>query len=314
MKSNPLFIFAVCWIFSPAVSAQEAAAYQVGRTEHGHPDFQGVWKINFVTLMERSPDIEALVVAPELAETIARAIQAGFREGNTDPETLWTDDMGLARVNGEYRTSQITQPEYGRIPFSELGRSLSREQTRLDEEGFDGPEQRELSERCLSGLAGPPGAVLPIELPRVFAQTQDHVLIYMEDVAGLRIIPLDKSRPDSSVREFAGDSRVHWEGDTLVVETAHFRHDYPARNMITSYMVVDDDTRVTERFTRISDAEILYQFVVEDDDLYTEPWHGEYPLTWMGGRSYSYECHEGNYSLPGILRGGQLQQREAAAQ
>ncbi len=307
MYLKNVFLLASWIIVGQPLLAQQSTSFVVPRTEFGHPDFQGVWVINFVTLMERPTDINTLAVEPELAETIAREIQDGFREGNTDPEMLWTKDMGLAQVNGEFRTSVITRPDNGRVPFTELGKSLSLEQTRLNKEGFDGPEQRELSERCLAGLGGPPASVLPIELPRLFVQTQHHVVIYMEDVAGLRIITLDSTPPENLARRFEGDSRGHWEGDTLVVETDHFRHDYPARNLITSYMVVDEDTRVIEKFTRISATEILYQFTVEDDDLYTEPWSGEYPLSWLGGRSYSYDCHEGNYSLPGILRGGQMQ-------
>jgi hypothetical protein len=307
MRFKNVFLLASWMIVGQPLFAQPSTSFVVPRTEFGHPDFQGVWAINFVTLMERPMDINTLVVEPELAESIARKIQDDFREGNTDPEMLWTRDMGLAQVNGEFRTSVITRPSNGKVPYSELGKSLSLEQTRLDEEGFDGPEQRELAERCLAGLGGPPAAVLPVELPRLFVQTKDHVVIYMEDVAGLRIITLDSRPPENLARRFEGDSRGHWEGDTLVVVTDHFRYDYPTRNLITSYMVVGEDTRVTERFTRISAAEILYQFTVEDDALYTEPWSGEYPLSWIGGHSYSYECHEGNYSLPGILRGGQTQ-------
>ena len=309
MRLTNLLFLAPWIIASHPVFAQESTGFEVPRTEFGHPDFQGVWAINFVTMMERPAEITSLVVEPEQAEIIARKIQGNWRAGNTDPEALWTQDMGLARVNGEFRTSLITRPDTGRVPFSALGQSISQEQTRLDEEGFDGPEQRELSERCLAGLGGPPATALPLELPRVIVQTQDHVVIHMEDVDGLRVIPLASTAPENPVRRFEGDSRGHWEGDTLVIETSHFRYDYPTRNLIPSYMAVDDDTRVTERFTRISAETILYQFTVEDDELYTEPWSGEYPLTWMGGRSYSYECHEGNYSLPGILRGGQLHAR-----
>lgn len=309
MRLGPLVFLASWIIVGHAAHAQQSTSFVVPRTEFGHPDFQGVWGINFVTMMERPADITSLVVEPTLAKTIARGIQDGFREGNTDPEFLWVGDMELARVNGEFRTSVIIRPDNGRVPFSESGKALAQERTRLDEEGFDGPEQRELSERCLAGLGGPPAAVLPLLLPRAIVQTQNHVVIYLEDVAGLRLIPLNSTPPEKLARSFEGDSRGHWEGDTLVVETNHFRYDYPARALISNYLVLDDDTRVTERFTRISAEEILYQFTVEDDDLYTEPWSGEYPLSWMGRNSYIYECHEGNYSLPGILRGGQVESR-----
>jgi hypothetical protein len=220
---------------------------------------------------------------------------------------LWADDMELAIINGEYRTSLITIPENGRVPYSVLGKSLSDERVRLNQEGFDGPEQRDLSERCLAGLGSPPMSALPLQLPRVIVQTQDHVMMYMEDAAGLRIIPLDAPPAGNLPREFDGIPRGHWEGDTLVVESSHFRYDYPTRDLISSYMVVGADTRVTERFTRISDDALLYEFRVQDEALYTEPWSGEYAFRRIGGPSYSYECHEGNYSLPGILRGGQMQ-------
>ena len=302
--------FLSSWIIvGHEVHAQQSTSFAVPRTEFGHPDFQGVWGINFVTLMERPADNTSLADEPTHAKTIARDIQNGFRECNTDPEFLWTGDMELAQVNGEFRSSLIIRPDNGRIPFSESGKALALERTRLDKEGFDGPEKRELSERCLAGLGGPPAGVLPLILPRMIVQTQNHVVIYMEDVAGLRVIALDDTPPESLARRFEGDSRGHWEGDTLVVETNHFRYDYPVRILSTNYIFLDDDTRVTERLTRISAREILYQFTVEDDDLYTEPWSGEYPLSWMDGHSYIYECHEGNYSLPGILRGGQVESR-----
>lgn len=294
---------------SPATAQQ--AAWEVQRTEFGHPDLQGVWMTEFTTLWERSEGVSSLVLGAAEAAGLARTLQGFFTEGNTDPEMLWTGTLPLARVKGEYRTSVVIYPADGRMPLTEYGEALMDERATLDEAGFDGPEQRPLTERCISGLGAPPIRALPIRLPILIVQNADHVALYTEDSAGLRIIPLTDSPAPPVLSSYDGVSRGRWEGDTLVVVTTHFPDRYPARDAVPRYVLIGPDTRITERFTRVAETELHYHFEVEDARLYQEPWQGEFSFTWLGGGSYVYSCHEGNYSLPGILRGGRLEQANA---
>jgi hypothetical protein len=96
----------------------------------------------------------------------------------------------------------------------------------------------------------------------------------------------------------------HWEGDTLVVETTHFRHDLAPRAAIGRPMLLSGDARVSERFTRVSDTELFYEFTVDDPVYYNEPWRGEFSFSKEDNNHiYEYSCHEGNYSMVGALRG-----------
>lgn len=292
-------------------SAQESAPYQAPRTAHGFPDLQGVWKTDFITMMERPEGVTELVLPPEAARNLAAGIRTGFTEGVTDPEFEWTEQQELTRVNGEYRSSIVIYPADGKIPYSEHGLTVAREKAALIGGGLDGPEQRPLEERCLASMGYPPLRTLPIVLPRLIVQTRDHLLLYTEDSAGFRLIRIGGEPPGEHRRSFSGHSIAEWEGETLVVTTTHFRGDYPERLNIPLPILLGANARVTERFTRVADDAIHYHFTVEDSEFYSEPWQGEFTMGWLGGQSYEYGCHEGNYSLPGALRGGIVQALDA---
>ena len=154
---------------------------------------------------------------------------------------------------------------------------------------------------------------LPLGIPRKIIQNRDHVVIATEDAAGYRVIRLQDEPRSDLLRTVEGYSRGYWEGDSLVVETTHFRANDPALFNIPRPVVISTNTRVLERFTRVSESELFYQYTVEDDELYTEPWSAEFSYHLLDAHIYEYGCHEGNYSLPSILRGGQLQAAEQAA-
>ena len=120
-----------------------------------------------------------------------------------------------------------------------------------------------------------------------------------------RIVRLtDKTHPPADIRPWMGDCVGWWEGDTLVVETTNFNPGEALRPGIsTTRLPVAQDAKVTERFTRVSPTQILYQFTVEDPTTYSQPWRAEMPLNAAKGPVYEYACHEGNYALPGILAG-----------
>ncbi len=291
----------VSFAASTAVLGQQVARYTPPRTEDGHPDFQGVWATAFLTMLERPPAVGP-VVSPEQAQALAETIRTRI-PSVVDPDFQIENIQQLARVKGEYRTSVIVEPQDGRMPFTQAGLDLAKAIIVRDAQTFDDPEQRPLAERCLENLGYAPMRALPVLLPRQIVQTRDHIVIMSEDAVGLRVIRLRGEPPPDSVRSVEGYSVGHWEGDTLVVLTTHFRAEDPARGVIGRPLLLSRRSKITERFTRVSDRELFYRYTVEDDDLYTQPWSGEFSMTRHDGPLFEYACHEGNYSLPNALRG-----------
>jgi hypothetical protein len=176
--------------------------------------------------------------------------------------------------------------------------------------GFDDPELRVLSERCLTGwgwTAGPP--ILPNYLYnnlKQIVQTPTQLMLMTEMIHEVRVVRIGGKHLPPHVRQWNGDSVGHWEGDTLVVETTNFTDK-------TRFRGSSEDLRLVERFSRLDAGTLLYQFTVEDATTWSRPWTGEY--TWMTTNEplYEYACHENNYSLGGILRGERLLDAERAA-
>ena len=304
MHIRSIILAGLSFLVSLSVIAQsEDGVYQVPMTEYGQPDFQGVWGARFNTLLER-PEGLPLILPPEQAAGFAQAVyQQGGLEGNTDPDI---DNFGppvLARVNGEFRSSVIVYPEDGLMPFNEHGARLSA-YSYFEGTGFDHPEQRPGVERCLEAWGSPPMRAFSYQLYHGVVQTRDKIAFFSEENAPLRVIHMDgQTRPDAH-RTLEGHSVGHWDGDTLVVETTHFDPDLPARASMGRPMLISGDARVTERFTRIAEDELLYQYTVDDPVYYTEPWRGEFSfIRDDSGHIYEYACHEGNYSMVGALRG-----------
>jgi hypothetical protein len=220
----------------------------------------------------------------------------------------------VAVVNGEPRSSLITRPADGQVPpLTPEGRArradLEAQLARFGE--YDHPELRPLGERCIMSFGTPAG---PPMLPNGFynnnytiVQTADHVLIHTEMVHDTRIVPLaDGPLLPAHVRPWMGESWGRWEGDTLVVETVNF---HPLQRFRGN---PSDGMRVVERFTRVDERTLLYEFTVDDPTTYTEAWGGEVPFTRLDGLLYEYACHEGNYALSNILSGARYQERLAA--
>jgi hypothetical protein len=293
--------------------AQQGSAYRTPRTEHGHPDFQGVWATSFLTMLERLPGVNGLVATPEEAEKLVGAIR-GKMSGLVDPDVFVHDIKQLAMVKGQYRTSIIVDPADGRLPYTKAGSELAAKITARNERQFDNPEDRPFTERCLENLGYPPIRTVPVFLPRQIVQTADYVVISNEDVPGSRLIRLkDGSMPDS-IRTIGGYSVGRWDGDTLVVRTTNLRTDDPARTLAGGRpLLLGPNSRITEWFTRVSDTELVYTYTVEDPDLYTQPWTGEFSMTRFDVQTFEYGCHEGNYSMPNMLRGGQAEAARKAS-
>jgi hypothetical protein len=214
-------------------------------------------------------------------------------------------------VRGEARTSWITYPEDGRIPFTEAGqerRRMAYDRSRTN----DGPEGRSLGERCLIGFGstgGPPmNNVLYNNLYQI-VQTEDYLMIVVEMVHDARIIPINGEHRPAELQQWLGDSVAHWEGDTLVVETVNMHPQQAARNAAP----LSEQGRIIERFSRYSDDQILYEFEVTDPAYYSETWRGEMSFNSTDTRPYEYACHEGNYGLIGILAGARRQEAESGS-
>ncbi len=302
--------FIACLAASAALAQEteagpETETYTVSRTEHGQPNLQGVWTTVFNTMLERPPGLP-LVLPPEAAAGFAQAVYEGSPD-NTDPDI---DNFGppvLNRVKGEYRTSVIVYPEDGRMPFNERGLEAASHHYFKDNIGMDHPEQRPGVERCIESWGAPPIRAFMYQLFHAIVQTPDQIAIVSEDGSLTRVIYLDgRDRPDV-IRTLDGHSVGHWEGDSLVVSTTHFLHDQPERATIDRPMLISGDATVTERFTRVAEDELFYQYTVDDPVYYTEPWRGEFSLTLdEDGHIYEYSCHEGNYSMTGALRGARV--------
>jgi hypothetical protein len=296
---------------SVSLGAQQPSRYSVPRTEHGQPDFQGVWATRFVTRLERPTGVDNLVVSAEQMKEVAAAIRSKL-PAVQDPDVGIENIEQLAHVNGQYRSSVIVDPPDGKMPLTPFGLELVATLDRRFSQDFDGPEHRPMGERCLESIDYAPMRPLPRSVPHQIVQTRDSVAIMAEDSVGLRVIHLSGDAPPASMRSVEGYSAGHWEGDTLIVDTTHFSAGYPARDGIGRPLVISPNTKIIERFRRVSDRELFYRFTVEDAGLYTQPWSGEFSMTRFDGRLFEYACHEGNYSLSNILRGGQAEAAKKA--
>jgi hypothetical protein len=309
-------ILAIAMMSAPAFAQQP---WKAPRTADGSPDLQGMWTNMTATPLERPAAFDAPTTTEEQAKAFVTSSSQAFLDDNSDgiggrQSEWWEVGDSMLRINGEIRTSVIVDPPDGKLPYSDAGRAkLSRARTDMLEI-YDHPEARPSPERCMTGGSGSTG--VPIFTARYnghyqLVQTADHLVIAMEQNGVVRIIPL-RPEPKSAPRRWMGHSQGRWEGDTLVIETAGFAPGDAYKP--ASPILVSENARVTERFTRISPTEILYQYTVEDPDAFTRTWKGEQLFYIAHTRAFEAACHEGNYSLPGILAGGrEFDRRKAKA-
>jgi hypothetical protein len=300
------------------------SSYRAPRTPDGKPDLQGVWSSASLTTMTRPRDFSELIIPQEKIDEITYNSYYNTRLRNdnrpTDPNAPGGDGRGggdvkgynnfwidpgseYAKINGQYRSSWIVSPANGQPPFSAAGRQMRASRMAASRASQNtGPEIRTLGDRCLISFgsqAGPPLTNAMYNNHYQIVQTADHMMINTEMNHDVRVITIDGSPRPAGMRPWFGDSVGRWEGDTFIVET---RHIHPSQEGAGAFPI-SENGKVTERFTRVSDKEILYQFTVEDPHYYTQPWSGEMPLRKSTEAVYEYACHEGNYALPGILRG-----------
>ncbi len=305
---------------APAALAQ-ATTYQAPRTADGKPDFTGFWTNVSLTSLERPGNFKSLVIPEADAKRIEaqRAVASARGNERTDPNSgapRAGQDVGgynsfyvdagthYGKINGEIRSSWIVDPPNGKIPYTAEGRKKFDESLHFVRNTFDGPETRPMAERCLVGFGstgGPPMINVMYNNTYQFLQTADHVVIVVEMNHDARIIPLGDAEQENP--QWLGNSKGRWEGDTLVVETTNFNPGESLRTFFQNSYMLSPDAKVTERFTRVADDQILYQFAVDDPKLFSQVWKAEMVFNASKQPAYEYACHEGNYSLPGILAG-----------
>jgi hypothetical protein len=302
-------LLAAGFIACGEAKAQQPTPYDPPRTVHGAPDMQGIWAAHFITPLERPDGVADLIVPPEKAPEVVAKL-AEKPDGVYDPDADYFIPDKLLKIGGELRSSWVVEPRDGRLPYTALAKLALKRAEELSETSFDNPEERPGGERCVASLGHPPMHAASIVIPYQIVQTPEAVIVATEDTDSARVIHLSGPRPPAVVRTRAGYSAGHWEGDTLVVETTHLAADGPSGALHRYLVVVGEGSRIIERFTLTSDTELLYQFTVEDSDLYNRPWRAEFILTRLNDHVYEYACHEGNRGMTSILTAARMDRQK----
>jgi hypothetical protein len=310
-----------------AGTAGQSSPWTPPRTAWGDPDLQGIWNNATSTPLQRPSDVAGKQVledeeAAEFAEGLAHNLNRDRRDGGTQVDVNraynehWMDPNRL-KITSDKRTSLIVDPPEGRIPAL-VPLTPERERMRMAREAavqrfnagmpntyLDGG----MPMRCIIRTDRPP--YLPIIYNNTFhiLQSPGYVVIQVEMIHSARIIPVD-GRPHIGrhLRQWLGDSRGRWDGNTLVVETSNFR---PDDGVV--YGNADAETfRITERFTRIDANTIDYTFTVEDPRTWTRPWTATIPWNKTTDQLYEYACHEDNFDMVHLLAGARAREKAAA--
>lgn len=305
------------------------------RTPDGRPDLQGLFTNGILTPLERPAEFAG---KPFFTEDEASAFEKRVvQQRNADRRLTGEADVRRAYNNAWWdfgtkvaktrQTSMIVDPPDGRIPplTPEAQKRVATRARQIKEKcadpgrtclvGIDGQpaladnaKDRPLQERCLLWpQAGPP--MLPDAYNNNYwiVQTPDYVMISIEAIHNVRIIPLD-GRPhlEQNIRQWIGDPRGRWEGNTLVVDTTNFSD-------ATNFKNAGRNMHLTERFTLTDPDTLLYEFTVDDPSTFTKPWSAAIPMIRTTGPIYEYACHEGNYGIANVLSGARAQEKTRAA-
>lgn len=314
MGRRTIGVFVVaCFCSAMSASAQsKAAAWTPPRTPDGQPDLQGVWTNATITPLERPASMagKAFLTEEEVAAIEKRTADnraAGDKFGPLESGSynrFWYDDG--TKVLATRQTSLVVDPPNGQVPVRPSA------EARRDDYAVKNSDSYEFMspwDRCIT--RGVPGSMFPAGYNNAYQiiQTPGYVTIHYEMIHDARIIPLDSKIPVSPrMRSWMGESRGHWDGNTLIVETTNYNNIGWITTSMASARIKGiphtDQLRVIERFTRTSPEAITYSATIEDPPIYPRPWTISFPLTSDPGyRIYEYACHEGNYAIENILRG-----------
>ncbi len=300
------------------------------QTPWGDPDLQGTWTNSSLTPLQRPVDVAGKEVLTEEEWAERDAFARLSDDYSPQGPVGWYNDFWLEQGELSRRTSLIVDPPDGRLP-PVTSAEQERQSKRTDSYTrahlahgmrFESWEDFNVYDRCIT--RGLPGAMMPgfYNHNYLILQTPDYVAIAVEMIHDTRIIPLDgRSHLSPTVRLWLGDSRGHWEGNTLVVETTNFNDKVQRRHGSSSFaghrapLVVfggDEQLRLVERFTRTDADTIDYRFTVTDPTVWEGPWTAAIPMTMLEWSLYEYACHEGNYAVPNALRGSRAEEDAAA--
>jgi hypothetical protein len=320
-----------------AARAKTSAAtrtWAAPRTPDGQPDLQGTWTNNSATPFQRPQELAGREHLTDVEVERLKKIAGQLFNGDTDAgfgdavfTAAWAAAQGkeadIKKANGfdvvtgnynqfwlvdrsfDNRTSVVTTPD-GRIPpmTPDAQKKMADEAAYRKAHPADGPEDLPLGHRCVN--FGVPKIGAGYNSYHQIFQTPTHVAILSEMAHEARIVPLD-GRPhvSSNLRQWNGDARGHWEGDTLVVETTNL-------SPKSEFMGSHENLRLTERFTRVAPDTLKYEVTLEDPTTWTKPWSAMIPMKRSTEPIYEYACHEGNEGLPGALSGERALERKQA--
>ena len=296
------------------------------KTPWGDPDLQGVWNDATSTPLQRpggvgTKDVLGDEEAAEFQAQLASDLTRDRRDGGPEVDVNrayndhWMDARRL-KITADHRTSLIVDPPDGRIPPA-VPLSPERQKARAERAAAnarfnaglpDHYQDMSLPVRCIIRTDSPP--YLPTIYNNDFQifQSPGYVTIAPEMIHSARVIPLD-GRPHlgKNLRQWLGDSRGHWEGDTLVVETTNFRND----DGVTFQGSNPETFKITERFTRVDATSLNYEFTVEDPKTWTKPWTAIIPWNKIdpAEQMYEYACHEDNYDIVHFLTGARAREK-----
>ena len=318
-------------VITAVLTAVAPAAAQTGLlTAWGDPDLQGIWDFRTITPLERPEELgdKAFLTAEEAARAEQEVVEQNQELLERAPERTEAADQVDRRADGSpgfynnfwldrgtrtidtRRTSLVIDPPNGRLPeLSPAGKERTDARRAYREEHpADSWLDRSAFDRCILGFnAGPPITPGGYNQNMHVLQTPNHVVLVTEMVHTHRIAPLD-GRPglDQDIRQWSGDSRAHWEGDTLVIETRNFNDERRWRGTTRNMTLV-------ERLTRVDEDTLEYEYTVTDPETWSSPWTASIPMRMADQPMFEYACHEGNYSMDGILAGHRAEEAEAAA-
>ena len=306
---------------SSAAPPKDAGASPVGRTAWGTPNLQGVWSTATVTPLERPAGVAEFLTEAEVAEIERKALAAATDEArgadrSADVTGAYNDfwwDRGT-KTGGNRRTSLIVEPDGKMSPLTPAAEAYADspaakrvQDTRRGMFPAASWEDTDLWDRCLTrGLPMMPG---PYNNNFQIFQTADHLVVLHEMIHDARIIPIRKDTGSGrTVPQWFGTSVAHWDGDTLVVDTTNFgaKQELPFEPRMSA-----QGMHLIEKFTRVDEGTLNYEFTVDHPQVYSKPWTAVIPMRPGDGQVFEYACHEGNYGMVGILAGSRERERRA---
>ena len=309
-KSITLLVVIPAILLAGNVISQTDSSYNQ-RTPWGDPDISGMWSYASFTPLQRPERLgEKEFYTPEEAAQIFANTQQDVADRPGDVGSYNYQWFDRGEVSADFRTSLIVEPSNGRLPVNEATIASQRERAEyLREHSADSWLDRTNWDRCIT-YHGVPAVSSGYNNSYHIVQNQDFVAIHVEMIHDVRIIPID-GRPQlhDNIRQWNGDSRGYWDGDTLVVRTANYsdktRHRFPSSR----------NTIAVERFRRVGEDMIDYSFTIEDPTVYDQSWTAVRPMPRLADyKQYEYACHEGNYAMTYILRGARAEEARALEQ